>query len=344
MNQHSQTTPTTLGIIFRFLLGFAGVAAAVTALLSAFGFLILRANATLLGISFSLFHYSVHDYLYQGILFVFWAVVRFGGKVLGTVIGVLFLCLLLSVLNQRVRGFIRRFQKSKGVKAFQRHGWFWAGYIVAILLLSVSVLKMQLGPEATNLLFTDASRIEIDKRTTDAGRERLANQYGNLILLVIVSAAILFGIHRKGTQVVEPQSPPRRGYDGPPARYRSRKRQPRAGTPRQFRLRRFFLWLLDLIFAAVLIMLPMTYGKTVYSNEFHPVQLILDKALQKDTILEKDLKNAQNIWLLRETPNTLILYFDGKAKSVHAIQKAKVLNFILSKRRNIFAGISDTPP
>lgn len=276
--------------------------AAISALLSAFGFLILHANASLLGVSPSLLHYTIQDYLYVGVSFLAWWML--------TIVGNLYIWLLFFVII--FAPYL--LSKLKLPKLFQHLCIPWICIVTSILILFLFIYKILPVPEAKNLLFFNGNQQEIQKeiqnRATDEGLNKLESRYVYTHLyIIILSGLILWSINRIHQTWKIKQG-------------------------RVFGAGRLFLFLL---FSVELILLPTNYGNSVYTNYFHKVELDLNCKIQSNSKLKEDLGKSTNVWLLKETPSSFIIYLDGDAKSVHLIPNAQVLSLSITKRQNIFS-------
>lgn len=304
MNRKNQQQFKPVDAIVKFLVGIAGIAAGVSALLSVSGFLLLRSHANMLGIS-SVLHHSVGDYLYEGGVFfisaLLWAL---PASIIGNIYGWIGMGIIaVYLLGKRFRvvadlyGRTTKFLKLR--ETFQ-YAWIrWVYIVFAVFILLLFIGQMLPSSEAKDLLFPAGSQQEIAKRVNEKAIEGLKNQYVDTVLYVVLSGIILWGIHRIHKDAEEKLSS----------------------------IGRLFLYLL---FVIQLVLLPVNYGQTVYSSDFHKVtELILDNNLQGK------FPRSENIWLLNKNDSEFVFY-SGDTQEVFLVQKRHVLNIAAKERANIF--------
>lgn len=328
MNQQNQKLPSLLGVIPKFMVGLTSVMALISATLSAMGFLALRANANLLGLS-SFLHHSVGDYLYAGtILFIstLWNLTAFiiGNFYWWTI--VVSTVAALYPLGRRFRLFQRIAKKLELVEIFQKFWVRWICIVLATFLLILCIYKLFPSAEARDLLFATSDHPEIAKRTTDESIKNLESGYVNSFLYVTISIIILWGINKihQGPEK-EPTSALLCVY----SRYAMRQLKTPEKTELFSAFGRLFLYLL---FVVELTLLPINYGQSIYSNDFHKVtSLILEEKLQKE------IPRSENRWLLHQNSEEFVLYF-GDTEQVFLVSKEQVLSIAIGERCNIFVG------
>ena len=282
-------------VILKYLGKIAGVTAAISAVLTGSGFFLLRAHANLLGVS-SFLHHSVGDYAYEGGVFwistLFWA---FPESIFENVfVQIGFGIILFFSLIKKVRNFFKLGEIRKKV-------WFrWTYSAVAIILLVFFIVQMLPSSQAEDLLFRPCHHHEVAKRASTDKIHELESIYALLVLYVFLSALILLGIHKidwgEGKGLLQVIS-----------------------------------WIPFFLFAIQLVLLPINYGKKIYSNDFHKVSkiVILDQQLQIQ------IPKSRNIWLLNQNDKEYVLYFSNNFE-IFQVKKDQVLIISMKERKNIF--------
>ena len=332
MNQEKQKLSNAVEVIINFVGGIAIVTAIISALLSASGFLVLRSHANLLGLS-SFLHHSIGDYLYEGgvffILTFLWAL---PASIIGNLYGWVFVAgVSLYLLGKRIKYLsilLRKFaEKLKPKEIFQQAWIRWICIVVAAFLFLVCIYQISPSLEAKDLLFPTGNQQEVAKRAAPKSAEEMESRYEYSLLYVILSGLVLWGINKiHQDQEKKSSSALLYVYDWLKSSY-TEELKTEQKTELLFVLGRLFLVLL---FTVELVLLPINYGQSVYSNDFQKVnELMLAEKFQNET------PRSENLWLIKENPDSFIIYF-GDTQEIRLIQKTHVVSISISGRENIF--------
>jgi hypothetical protein len=216
----------------------------------------------------------------------------------------------------------------------------WLCIAVAIFLIIFLILEIFPSLEAKDLLFANPdqkeAQAEVELRITEESLGKLASDYERAVLFVVLSGFILWGV---GKILQDREEKPTSMILYVSGRLRSGPTNRQEGMKKAKVLLVFGKSFLYLLFTTELILLPIKYGQSVYSNEFHQLKnLVIDRSLKGEMEsgrTTKDESSDETQWLLRETPDSYVLYY-GKSKQLVIIQKSHVLRISLDRRRNIF--------
>jgi len=328
MNQQNQKLPGLLGVIPKFMVKLTSIMAAISVTLSATGFLILRSNANLLGLS-SFLHHSVGDYLYEGARFfisTLWVLTASITRNLYWWTIVVSIAAALYLLRVRFRLFQRIAKKLELADILQRSWIRCICIVLAVFLLLLCTYRVLPSTEARDLLFAASDHQEITKRATEESIENLKSRYANSFLYITISIIILWGISKIHH---DPEKESASALLCVYSRYTARQLK----TPEKAELfsaiGRLFLYLL---FIVELTLVPINYGQSIHSNDFHKV-----KDLFLEEKLEGKIPRSENCWLLYQNAEEFVLYF-GDTAQVLLVSKEQVLSIAIGERCNIFVG------
>jgi hypothetical protein len=319
--------PGSFEVIIKTLGGIAGTLAVFSALLSVFGFLLLRSHSNLLGLSNFLGH-SVTDYFYEGsgfagytLLSVFELLVRH--IYLLALAAAIFVAA--KLLSRHVR-FGARFPRFAGGSASGRRLLAWIFVVVAATSVLYFIHQSVPASQANDLLFSSGDQDEKLKRT-DGKLKELEATYTNALTYFLLSVAVIWSAYSILPRADADERPLTPGADEG-ARAGRKPLPKRAGGDLSLSLGLAFLTFL-VIFQ--LLLLPGIYGQTIYSNNFHKV--VTEGLIMGDTL--KVIPESKSVWLIKENPEYFILYF-GDEDMLRLVRKDEVKNLSLGGRENIF--------
>ena len=302
MQKSKHDSATTQSGTFSLAKDLAALGGGVVLLLTVAGFLVLRSHAAALGLS-NVLHHAITDYSEEGGAFflttILWAVPAIAFSSPTFWVGV---CALGSNFYLRANPLL-----THNLLAYlpmkRKLNNFPASMIVcsaAFLLAIYAIVHLLPSPTATDLLFATGDKREIALRATAQGTRQLEADYLDGVRDVFLSGILIF------------------------FGWRALGARPRILTTPG----RVLLGLLMLVQA---LLLPVLYGKNIYSNSFHSVaRLVLVKEV------EDKVPRSSQIWLLNRSTDHLVFYF-GDSYTVSLIKKDSVLEVSLGERRNIFA-------
>jgi hypothetical protein len=306
-------------ISLKLISGLGGLILIASTLLSIAGFLVLRSHNNMLGVAEFLSN-SFTDYLYEGGTFFLYLIsVALPISIIRNshlwLLGVgLFSLFLLSKRSVRVTNMFSKIVKRSRIKNISETFGMRLFYIsCAVCLIIYCIYKILPSLDAGNLLFTQPNHIkaqtEILRRSIEEGIDGLRIDYENAILYVILSAIAVWGINRI--------------------------LKDKAGKSFSMVCKA----ILYLLMTVELILLPIKYGESIYSNDFHRIKDI--KVTEKYKIeSESNGNNISNTydspkWLLKENSDYYVIY-DGKLQKLILLHKSPGLAITLGERGNIF--------
>jgi hypothetical protein len=164
--------------------------------------------------------------------------------------------------------------------------------VIAAASILYSIYKTVPSAQAKDLLFSTGNIEEMSKRT-DARLKEMESTYLEALGCFLLSGAV-FWIAVAIAQTVDADEPSAGEDVDSSARRQQHSRA--AGRARSVIVGQDILSLL-LVFQ--LLLLPMIYGQTVYSNNYH-------KVMVEDTVMEEALRAhlpaSNSIWLIKENP------------------------------------------
>lgn len=248
--------------LIKTLSGIAGTITLFSALLSIFGFLLLRSHSNLLGLSNFLDH-SVSDYFYAGAAFAsytFYSVVEVllrDIRVVLAAVGVFFAAKALARWPRRPKP---RIAKAASWAVPVSKALMWALLILAALLVVYFMYKSLPPTQAGGLLFESGDNAERLKRA-DVNLGGMEASYLNAVRYFILSCLALW------TAYFAPRladlGDPARGTKKDADAASNRPTPARAGAGHASVIVRAALTLLVI---SQLFLLPVIYGQTVYSK------------------------------------------------------------------------------
>ncbi len=301
MRPRNAGPPVKNGVL-DLLKDLATIAGAGAVLLTAEGFLVLRAHAAVLGLS-SVLHHSVAEYADEGGAFLLttllWAIPSLALSYplfwIGTGLMAFFFYLQRKpTLWRRLLGWLTLNRRVKEA---------WLQFLLVIasaLLASYAIARLLPSPQAEDLLFATGNQGEIELRATEEGMLLLETDYLGGLLTALLSGILIFFAWKSLS--------PRSGGLATPGR----------------------LLLVTLVLVQALL-LPVRYGQTVYSNAFHRVDRLV-----VTTEVQAKLPQSDQVWLLSRSSDHFVFYFRD-SYSVSLIGKDSVLELALAERRNVFA-------
>lgn len=315
--------------IIKTLGGIAATIAVFAALLSVFGFLLLRAHSNLLGLSNFLDH-AVTDYLYEGGGFVGYSLY----SMLALFVRHIYFFVIASALffaakliSRRI-GLRKRLSKLFGEpSAVRRKLLAWVCVVLAAISILFFTYRSLPSAEASNLLFMSGNQDEKSERT-DARIEEMESAYLNALAYFLLSgAALLLACSVVRNANAGELMPTVGAEEDTSSEQKSGSRRP--SVDRTSAVGQAILFLLAVF---QLSMLPGIYGQTVYSNNFHKVkgEIVLGDALKAGSIPSSD-----SVWLIKENPEYFIFYYRDDSM-LRLIRKEEVKSLTLGGRENIF--------
>jgi hypothetical protein len=345
MSQTKERPPRLLEALLKFLAAFASIVVLISATFSAGGYLVLRSNANLLGIT-SVLHHSVGDYLYEGAYFFLYSLASalpactIGNEYVW-LLGGLVVLYLLGKNSKGLSGFFHNIATKMKISLIFKQSWMrWLCLLAAVFLIVLLILRIysSLGPQDLFFVNPDQkeAQAEIAIRASAESKE-LACDYERAVLYVILSVFTLWLVGKVLQDREEKPISVTLYVSGCLRSGRSNEQDVAQQSGKVLLI--FGKLFLYLLFAIELVLLPIKFGQSVYPNEFHQVKnLVTDKSLKgemKSDRTSKDEAHDGTRWLIRENPDSYVLYY-GKSKQLVIIPKSHVLRISLDRRRNIF--------
>lgn len=304
--------PGTFESLIKTLSGFAGTVTLFAALLSVFGFLLLRSNSNLLGLSNFLDH-TVSDYLYAGAAFAgytFYTAVEvfFRGAWIPLVAGGIFFAA--KALAKRLWPRRPHTTKAARLVVLMSEELVLVCLILAVILVVYFMYESLPPTQARDLLFEFGDNGERLKRADPRLGEMKAS-YLKAVEYFILSCATLWAAYFISR--LANSRPPLAGWGAGRASVAARVA-------------------LTLLVITQLLLLPVTYGQTAYSNKFHKV---FTKELVMDDSLKGRIPDSDNVWLIEENPDYFILYYRDDYR-IRLVKKDELKSLPLAGRENIF--------
>jgi hypothetical protein len=322
--------PGSFEIILKALTGIAAALAVFSALLSIFGFLLLRAHSNLLGLSNFLDH-TVTDYFYEGSAFMVYSLY----SVFALLVRHIKSFVIASMIFLAARLICRRITRVKklsgqfGKSLVARPGLLvWICLILAAVALLYFIHQSLPSGEESNLLFDAGSYDERLKRT-DARLEEMKTVYLNSLVYFVLSGTVLFMVLLVVRTVNAGRVTSAVGVE-------KNDSEEKASGPKRPEMNRALTVGQALLYVFVILqlfMLPEVYGRTVYSNSFHRI-------ITKDMVAGESLKGlpgSNSVFLIKENPEYFILYYRDE-QTLQLIRKEEVKNISLGGKENIFNG------
>jgi len=350
MIDQSETSSSWRDELLRLLGSIAGVLGLGSAVVSISGFFVLRANADLLGLA-TFIHHSVSDYFYVGAAFIiqtFFLAIEVIVSDLTWLKWIIILGITLYMLLQffaypaaamnRIASQIKEFFQIAVVR--------WIVILVAWYVVYHSVLLLLPEASASNLLFPNGDVSQASRRGNEISLLGLRAAYKSQIQALIFSLLItwlLTWIMRFRSNAAQPK--PIKAFWWVTSEESEKESTALMGgsvvrsdsepsplpAPRlQSILITAGRWAVYLFLLLGFILLPISYGQKIYSNDFNKVCVILDQKVQ-DTFPRSD-----NLWLIREDEESYTIYY-GDNQEVRIIPKKDVVTISIRERINVFS-------
>lgn len=293
-----ETNNEVKGTLLGLFKDAATIAGGAAVLLTVAGFLVLRSHAAVLGLD-SLLHHSITDYASQGGAFLLtvllWALPTLATRLL-------FWAVLLALA-------VYIYLDGAPEAQWRIRNWLTLGRRIEAWPLSVTAAALATGfalwrllpsPEAVDLLFATGDQSEIALRATELGTQQLKADFLDGLLAALAAGALLFLAWRSL----------------PACRH---------GFPPAVRVLLIGLGIL------LVLLLPVQYGQTIFSNDFHRIE-----SYALDPEAQKVLPASREVWLLGHSSEGFVFYFRDSF-TVSLVAKDALKQLSVGERRNIFA-------
>jgi hypothetical protein len=297
METEIKSTDPFFKFILKILGVLAGISSSISILFTAAGFLLLKGHENLLGIA-GLVQHSLDDYLYEGGLFFINTIADiFSYLTNWWVVAVIVVFFLLSLA-------IKKAVKADSLK--KCIGWFRSWKKTQLIVYTVVMfvaLYMLIGTIGDNdILFNlHKNSAALVNRSDQSHLAVLHQVYALNILLATLSCACTVCVFR-----ILPEAKGR-GF-----------------------LQTLFLYFIYCMLVLIVLLLPISYGKLEFGNDFYKVKNII---LSKDE--EGKIADSDDLWLIDVGANQVLL-FSKDENIIEVISSGKVVNLTLDQRANLF--------
>ncbi len=316
--------------------GAGGLLAIGSVVITACGLLVLRYNATVLGI-YSYLHHSIDDYAFTGAIFFYKSFLCLSASLFSSAI--FWIVLGIALAYELIRGILLRISaltffvsaREMLIRMISFKGVVWAFFIASTITMLYLITQSNLPSGGHDLLFTDFGSEEVTteiKALVNASESTRTALFGEAVLYVTL-AGLIFWVFCALQAKVE--------FEASSAEKNHLHTGLNSGSTgsRQSFMAKIRKVVLILIFMSGLLLLPLRYSELLHPNKFHQVNrlIITGKSLQSVSSKESSMSSCN--WLLGENIDSYILY-SSFSHQIWIVPKSDVSTLVLGPLRNIF--------